>query len=177
MPPYLSDLIHPYYRSGILRSLDTSLLTFPRFSLETFRKRSFSFLFLRGGGGIRCLVFLAATPQKKNSVSWLSNRNLKPVSLKIISAKVQKCTLVSACIIQQVCVGGWEGLNGGGGGGEVMYDMGMITVQCMILWCQFICFFLSFVCCLWRWGWGWDGGSFCVNLWVKLWVNVWLGVH
>ena len=42
MPPYISDLLHPYCPSRTLRSLDTSLLTVPRFSLETFGKRSFS---------------------------------------------------------------------------------------------------------------------------------------
>ena len=42
MPPYISDHLHPYCPSRTLRSLDTSLLTVPRFSLETFRKKSFS---------------------------------------------------------------------------------------------------------------------------------------
>ena len=42
MPPYLSDLLHPYQPSRTLRSLDTSLLSVPRFCLETFGRRSFS---------------------------------------------------------------------------------------------------------------------------------------
>ena len=42
MPPYISNLLHPYCPSRTLHSLDTSLLTVPRFSLETFGKRSFS---------------------------------------------------------------------------------------------------------------------------------------
>ena len=42
MPSYLSDLLHPYQPSRTLRSLDTSLLTVPRFSLDTFGKRAFS---------------------------------------------------------------------------------------------------------------------------------------
>ena len=42
MPPYISDLLHPYCPSRTLRSLDASLLTVPRFSLETFGKKSFS---------------------------------------------------------------------------------------------------------------------------------------
>ena len=42
IPPYISDLLHPYRPSRTLRSLDTSLLTVPRFSLETFGKKSFS---------------------------------------------------------------------------------------------------------------------------------------
>ena len=43
MPPYISDLLHPYCPSRTLRSLDTSLLTVPRFSLETFGEKSFCF--------------------------------------------------------------------------------------------------------------------------------------
>ena len=42
MPPYLSDLLHPYQTYRTLRSLDTSLLSVPRFCLETFGRRSFS---------------------------------------------------------------------------------------------------------------------------------------
>ena len=42
MPPYISDLLHPYCPSRTLRSLDASLLTVPRFSLATFGKKSFS---------------------------------------------------------------------------------------------------------------------------------------
>ena len=42
MPPYISDLLHPYSPSRTLHYLDTSLLTVPRFSLEIFGKRSFS---------------------------------------------------------------------------------------------------------------------------------------
>ena len=42
MPPYISDLLHLYCPSRTLCSLDTSLLAVPRFSLETFGKRSFS---------------------------------------------------------------------------------------------------------------------------------------
>ena len=44
MPPYLFDLLHPYCPSRTLRSLDTSLLTVSRFSLETSGKKSFSVL-------------------------------------------------------------------------------------------------------------------------------------
>ena len=42
MPPYLSDLLHPYQPPRTLRSLDTSLLSVPRLCLETFGRRSFS---------------------------------------------------------------------------------------------------------------------------------------
>ena len=39
MPPYISDLLQPYCPSRTLRSLDPSLLTVPRFTLETFTKK------------------------------------------------------------------------------------------------------------------------------------------
>ena len=42
MPPYISDLLHPYQQSRTLRSLDTSLLSVPRLCMETFGRRSFS---------------------------------------------------------------------------------------------------------------------------------------
>ena len=42
MPPYIFNLLHLYCPSRTLRSLDTSLLTVPRLSLETFGKQSFS---------------------------------------------------------------------------------------------------------------------------------------
>ena len=42
MPPYLSDLRHPYQPPRTLHSLDTSLLSVPCFCLETFGLRSFS---------------------------------------------------------------------------------------------------------------------------------------
>ena len=42
MPPHISDLLQPHCPSRTLRSLGTSLLTVPRFSLETFGKKSFS---------------------------------------------------------------------------------------------------------------------------------------
>ena len=41
MPPYLSELLHPYQPSRTPRSLDTSLLSVLRFCLETFGRRSF----------------------------------------------------------------------------------------------------------------------------------------
>ena len=42
MPSYLSDILHPYLTPRTLRSLDTSLLTIPRFCLEKYGRRSFS---------------------------------------------------------------------------------------------------------------------------------------
>ena len=42
MPPSLSDLLHPYQPPRTLRSLDTSLLSVPRFCLKAFSRRPFS---------------------------------------------------------------------------------------------------------------------------------------
>ena len=42
MPPYLSDLLHPYRPSRTLHFLNTSLLSVPHICLETFGRRSFS---------------------------------------------------------------------------------------------------------------------------------------
>ena len=58
MPPYNSDLLHPYCPSRTLRSLDTSLLTIPRFSLETFGKKYFSVFWTH------CLELTTTIPQK-----------------------------------------------------------------------------------------------------------------
>ena len=58
MPPYISDLLHPYCPSRTLRSLDTSLLTVPRFSLETFGKKIFLCLWTH------CLQLTTTIPQK-----------------------------------------------------------------------------------------------------------------
>ena len=58
MPSYISDLLHPYCPSRTLRSLDTSLLTVPRFSLETFGKKIFLCFWTH------CLELTATIPQK-----------------------------------------------------------------------------------------------------------------
>ena len=58
MPPHISDLLHPYCPSRTLHSLDTSLLTVPRFSPETFGKRSFSVFWTH------CLELTTTIPQK-----------------------------------------------------------------------------------------------------------------
>ena len=58
MPPYISDLLHPYCPSRTLRSLDASLLTVPRFSLETFGKKIFLCFWTH------CLELTTTIPQK-----------------------------------------------------------------------------------------------------------------
>ena len=58
IPPYISDLLHPYRPSRTLRSLDTSLLTVPRFSLETFDKKIFLCFWTH------CLELTTTIPQK-----------------------------------------------------------------------------------------------------------------
>ena len=69
MPPYISDLLHPYCSSRTLRSLDTSLLTVPRFSLETLGKDLSLFLDPLSGTHYH-------HPSEKNSVLQLLERNL-----------------------------------------------------------------------------------------------------
>ena len=91
MPPYFSDLLHPYCPSRTLRSLDTSLLTVPRFSLGTFRKRYFSVLDPLSGTHYHY-------PSEKRSVLQLLKRNVRVIFSKSICAEVQ--VLVSVCITQ-----------------------------------------------------------------------------
>ena len=78
MPPYLSDLLHPYHPSRTLRSLDTSLLTVPRFCLETLGKRSFSVF----GPIVRNSLPLSFK-KTKNSVRQISLQILVSMSVTI----------------------------------------------------------------------------------------------
>ena len=59
MPPYLSDLLHPYQPSRTLRSLDTSLLSVPRLSGDLWQKIFLCF-------GPHCLEFLTFISQKNS---------------------------------------------------------------------------------------------------------------
>ena len=69
MPLYIYDLLHPYCPSTTLHSLDTSLLTVvPRFSHETFGKRSFSVF------GPTVLNYLPLSLRNTHSVSQLKNK-------------------------------------------------------------------------------------------------------
>ena len=62
IPPYISDVLRPYCPFRTLPSLDTSLLTVPRFSLETFGNRSFCFW-------THCLELTTTIP-RKNTVFY-----------------------------------------------------------------------------------------------------------
>ena len=95
MPPYISNLLHPYCPSRTLRSLDTSLLTVPRFSLETFGKRSFSVF----GPTVWNSLPLSL---RKTQCFTTFKRNLRLIFFKSICAEVQ--LLVSVCFTQEVCV-------------------------------------------------------------------------
>ena len=97
MSPYISDL-HPYCPSRTLRSLDTSLLTVPRFSLETFGKRSFSVF----GPTVWNSLPLWVYPSEKYSVLLLLRGHLRLIFFTSICAELQ--VLVSVCNIQEVCV-------------------------------------------------------------------------
>ena len=68
VPPYISDLLRPYCPSRTLCCLDTSLLTVPRFSLETFGKRFFFFFFF---GICTCSVPLSMCHRERRSRNTL----------------------------------------------------------------------------------------------------------
>ena len=67
MPPYLSDFLHPYQQSRTLRSLDTSMLSVPRFCLRLLADLS---LFLAPLSGIPYLYL-----SEKLNVFQLSKRS------------------------------------------------------------------------------------------------------
>ena len=99
MPPYISDLLHPYCPSRMLRSLD-ALLTVPRFSLETFGKRSFSVF------GPTVWNSLPLALRKKHSVLQLLKWNLILIFFAPICAEVQVvvvCVCVCLSVIISLC--------------------------------------------------------------------------
>ena len=95
MPPYISDLLHPYCPSRTLRSLATSLLTVPRVSLETLGKDLCLFLDPLSG-----THYLYAS--EKHSVLQLLKGNLRVIFFTSICAELQ--VLVSVCNSQEVSV-------------------------------------------------------------------------
>ena len=100
MPPYLSDLLYPYQPPRTLCSLDTSLLSVPRFCLETFGQRSFCFW-------PHCLEFLTFISQK-NSVFFNFQKEAKNSSVRkasqLIFASVFFCVCRSVGVCVCVCV-------------------------------------------------------------------------
>ena len=86
MPSYLSDL-HPYQPPRTLRSLDTSLLTVPRFCLETYGRRSFSVF------GPTVWNSLPLSLRKTQCFSTFKKK-LKLTCSNSISADVCKCVLL-----------------------------------------------------------------------------------
>ena len=101
MPPYLSDLLHPYQPPRTLRSLDTSLLSVPRFCVETFGRRSFS-LFMAPLSGIPYLYL------SENSVFFNFQKEVKNSSVRkasqLIFASVFFCVCSSFGVCVSVCV-------------------------------------------------------------------------
>ena len=106
MPSYLSDILHPYLPPRTLCSLDTSLLTIPRFCLETYGRRSFSVF------GPTVWNSLPLSLRKTQCFSTFK-RKLKTYlfqCLKSISADVCKCVLLymsfswHACVCVCMCV-------------------------------------------------------------------------
>ena len=108
MPPYLSDLLHPYQPPRTLRSLDTSLLSVPRFCLETFGQRSFSVfgptvwnslpLSLR-----KTQCFSTFKKEAKNS-SFRKASQLIFASVFFCDCSLCVCVCVCVCVCMCVCV-------------------------------------------------------------------------
>ena len=121
MPPYISDLLHPYCPSWTLRSLDTSLLTVLRFSLETFGKRSFSVC------GPTVWNSLSLSLRKTQCFTTVKAK-LRLIFFAPICAEVQ--VLVSVCITHEVwmCVC----VCGGGGLCTLIRYIGFMGILCLI---------------------------------------------
>ena len=95
MPPYLSDLLHPYQPSRTLCSLDTSLLSVPHFCLETFGIRFFCFW-------PHCLEFLTFISQKN---SMFLNFQKEAKNSSVWKASPLMFASVFFCyVVQLVCV-------------------------------------------------------------------------
>ena len=90
MPPYLSDLLHPYQPSTTLSCLDTSLLSVPRFCLETFGRRSFHCFWPH------CLEFLTFISQK-NSVFFNFQKEAKNSSVRKASQLIFASVFFCEC--------------------------------------------------------------------------------
>ena len=82
MPPYIFDLLHPYCPYRTLRSLDTSLLTVPRFSLETFG----SLICMCSGFLFVCLFFICPCSAQLSMfhMEWRSRNTLIIIIIIII---------------------------------------------------------------------------------------------
>ena len=96
MPPYLSDLLHPYQPPRMLHSLDTSLLSVPRFCLETFGRRSFSVF------GPTVWNSLPLSLRKTQCFSTFKKKLKTHMFEKHLSWYLQVCSSVN--VIQCVCV-------------------------------------------------------------------------
>ena len=96
MPPYLSDLLHPYQPPRTLRSLDTSLLSVPRFCLETFGRRSFSVF------GPTVWNSLPLSLRKTQRFSIFRKKLKTHLFEKHLSWYLQVYS--SVCVVQLVCV-------------------------------------------------------------------------
>ena len=105
MPPYLSDLLHPYQPPRTLRSLDTSLLSVPRFCLETFGRRSFSVF---GPTVWNSLPLSLRKTQcfstfKKKLKTHLFEKHLSWY-LQVCSSVIVLCVCVCVCVCVRECV-------------------------------------------------------------------------
>ena len=96
MPPYPSDLLHPYQPSRRLRSLDISLLSVPRICLETFGRRSFSVF------GPTVWNSLLLSLRKTQCFSTFKKKLKTHLFEKHLSSYLQVCSSVYA--VQLVCM-------------------------------------------------------------------------
>ena len=109
MPPYLSDLLHPYHPSRTLHSLDTSLLSVPCFCLETFGRKSFSVfgptvwnslpLSLR-----KKSMFFKFQKEAINSSVWKASQLMFASVSFCVCHSAGVCVCVCVCVFVCVCV-------------------------------------------------------------------------
>ena len=110
MPSYLSDILHPYLPPRTLRSLDTSLLTIPRFCLKTYWQKIFLCLWTH------CLelptfisqensVFFNFQKEAKNLSVWKASLLMFASVCFCVchSVGVHVCVYVCACVHACVC--------------------------------------------------------------------------
>ena len=147
MPPFLSDFLHPYFPSRmLLHSLDTSLLTVPHFSLETFAKRSFS------GFGPTVWNSLSLSFRKTQCFTAFK-KNLKThlfLNSSVLNCKSVCCT-GGVCFVQEigvcVCV-------------CVCVCMCVCVCVCVCVCacvCAYVCVCVCVCTCVWYVQYGYDG--------------------
>ena len=137
MPPYLSDLLHPYQPPRTLRSLDTSLLSVPRFCLETFGRRSFSVF------GPTVWNSLPLSLRKTQCFSTFKKKLKTHLFEKHLSWYLQVCSFVYVVQLGCVCVCVWYAIYGYGSRHDVYDAMKWFPPPPPQL---YVCIFLVWAC-------------------------------